>query len=578
MCEDVLQAQNKRNISYAAVITTDEKYGIIDKTGKPYFPFTKKNMTPFSGEGIALIWLNDSTSAFINLTGDIIASFSDLYIQYNRKGMMSKIRKDDKWGFIDNAGKGIVVPCIYDDVKDFHEEMAMVKTDEKWGFIDNTGKMVVPCIYDDARDFQEGMAKVEKDGQQGFIDKSGRLVVPFGSYSNVYSFCDGMAMVDKGAYMRGFIDKTGKLAIPCIYEHTRDFQEGMAIVKKEGKYGLIDKSGKLLVLCDDVDYFHEGMAQVKKDGKNGFIDKSGKLVVPYIYDSVGEFHEGMAQVEKNGKWGSIDKSGKLIVPCIYDSVGEFHEGRTLAKKDGKWGFINQSGKVAVPHIYDDAEDYHEGMAQVKKDGMWGFIDKSGKLVVPCIYDDVSAFHDGMAQVVKDDKWGFVDKTGNLVIPCIYDGVSDFYSIEVTDSTLNPITSNNAKTSQKSSGDIVMGDKSDTPVENPKKHDLEALPFMSVAVKPSFQGGDTNAFMQWVRQNLVYPESAKTQGIEGRVNVEFVIKEDGSLVNPKIVRGLHPTLDQEALRVLRLSPKWRPGQNDGKPVSVRMSLPIVFQNR
>ena len=105
---------------------------------------------------------------------------------------------------------------------------------------------------------------------------------------------------------------------------------------------------------------------------------------------------------------------------------------------------------------------------------------------------------------------------------------------------------------------------------------EAIPFQLVEVKPTFQGGDANQFSKWVNQRLVYPEDAKNNGIQGRVTLQFTIAKDGSVTKVKVIRGTHPALDAEAIRVVSMSPKWEPGRQRGRAVSVTYVFPVIFR--
>lgn len=93
--------------------------------------------------------------------------------------------------------------------------------------------------------------------------------------------------------------------------------------------------------------------------------------------------------------------------------------------------------------------------------------------------------------------------------------------------------------------------------------------------PSFTGG-LEGFGKFLSRNLRYPTNAKQNNIQGRVFLQFVIEADGSLTEEKVVRGIGGGCDQEALRVIRLSPKWNPGIHRGKAVRVSYTVPIVFQ--
>ena len=100
-------------------------------------------------------------------------------------------------------------------------------------------------------------------------------------------------------------------------------------------------------------------------------------------------------------------------------------------------------------------------------------------------------------------------------------------------------------------------------------------FIIVEDMPKFKGGDQNAFRTWIQQNLRYPEIAAENGISGRVFVQFAVNSKGSVVDAKVIRGVDPALDKEALRVVNSSPKWEPGKQRGKHVKVQFTFPIVF---
>ncbi len=101
-------------------------------------------------------------------------------------------------------------------------------------------------------------------------------------------------------------------------------------------------------------------------------------------------------------------------------------------------------------------------------------------------------------------------------------------------------------------------------------------FLVVEEMPGFNGGDANTeFRKYVGQNMKYPEVAAENGIQGRVFVQFVIEADGRLSNVRVIRGVDPALDKEAIRVIENSPRWNPGKQRGKPVRVSYTFPITF---
>jgi len=107
---------------------------------------------------------------------------------------------------------------------------------------------------------------------------------------------------------------------------------------------------------------------------------------------------------------------------------------------------------------------------------------------------------------------------------------------------------------------------------------EEIPFMLVEEKPTFQKGDANDFSKWVNQRLVYPEIAKENGVQDRITLQFTIDKDGSLTKIKVLRGVDPTLDKEAVRVVSMSPKWEPGRQRDRAVPVTYTFPVIFRLR
>ncbi|OFX27519.1 MAG: hypothetical protein A2041_03745 [Bacteroidetes bacterium GWA2_31_9b] len=106
-------------------------------------------------------------------------------------------------------------------------------------------------------------------------------------------------------------------------------------------------------------------------------------------------------------------------------------------------------------------------------------------------------------------------------------------------------------------------------------------FMVVEQMPLFNGAKSQEesnkkFQKFITENTTYPQEAKDKKISGRVFVSYVVSENGYIKDAKIARGVHPSLDQEALRIIYASPKWEPGKQRGKNVNVSFTIPIEFK--
>ena len=100
-------------------------------------------------------------------------------------------------------------------------------------------------------------------------------------------------------------------------------------------------------------------------------------------------------------------------------------------------------------------------------------------------------------------------------------------------------------------------------------------FTVVEEMPSFPGG-MGECMKFLSKNINYPSISQENGVQGRVIVQFVVNTDGSIVEPVVMRGVDPYLDKEALRVIKMMPKWSPGKQRGKPVRVKYTVPVMFR--
>ena len=114
-----------------------------------------------------------------------------------------------------------------------------------------------------------------------------------------------------------------------------------------------------------------------------------------------------------------------------------------------------------------------------------------------------------------------------------------------------------------------------PVEVEEEEVEEQQIFQVVEEMPEFPGG-MGECMKWLGKNMKYPTISQENGVQGRVIVQFVVNRDGSIVDAVVARGVDPYLDKEALRVVGLMPKWKPGKQRGKAVRVKYTLPVMFR--
>lgn len=129
---------------------------------------------------------------------------------------------------------------------------------------------------------------------------------------------------------------------------------------------------------------------------------------------------------------------------------------------------------------------------------------------------------------------------------------------------------------------TVSGKDDAPAKDPDLDNDQSITgdnqiFLHVEEAPQFPGG-LPAFYKYIGENIKYPPLARESGIQGRVFIQFVVEKDGSITDVKVLKGIGYGCDEEALRVVKNSPNWSPGKQNGKAVRVQYNLPIVFQLR
>ncbi len=128
-----------------------------------------------------------------------------------------------------------------------------------------------------------------------------------------------------------------------------------------------------------------------------------------------------------------------------------------------------------------------------------------------------------------------------------------------------VTNGNTEQSATTAGsDLTISDEDDS-----------STIYIKVEKKAEFPGG-TNELMAFLRSNLQYPQEALEEMIQGNVYVQFVVQKNGEITDIRIIRAVHPLLDAEAIRVIKMMPKWKPAEVNGKAVNSRFTLPLSFK--
>ncbi|RYD73591.1 MAG: WG repeat-containing protein [Sphingobacteriales bacterium] len=228
----------------------------------------------------------------------------------------------------------------------------------------------------------------------------------------------------------GYIDKTGKLVIPARFESAGVFTEGKAPVKIGMFWGFLDKKGKWAMkpVFTSASNFSNKKALVTvydnhdSAAVTGYISTVGMLLYELQDYEIGyDYHDQLVRIRSSDNqglaFGFRDSLGKYVIEPRFDAAMDFSEGMAAIMLGTKWGFTNLNNDYVVVPNYDEAFSFHDGVAYVRAGNKKGYINKKGKMVMNLSsYEEVSPFmYDEMVGVIKNGKAGFVNKKGKLVI-------------------------------------------------------------------------------------------------------------------------------------------------------------------
>ncbi len=193
-----------------------------------------------SGYKIEKIQLKEG---LIDVSGDVLLHpLYDEISGYFHNGYM-RIRNNGMMGIVDKKGNP-VIPIIYEDISDIKKDLFLAKSKDKWGMINIKNQIIIPFEYDKIRHFKEELAQISVKGSVGYIDKGNRIVIePKYDFNLLGDFNDGLALVKKNKKY-GYINKKGEIIIPIVYNNGLPFDKKYALVDKDGMNYTINRKGE----------------------------------------------------------------------------------------------------------------------------------------------------------------------------------------------------------------------------------------------------------------------------------------------------------------------------------------------
>ncbi|MCC6725568.1 MAG: WG repeat-containing protein [Saprospiraceae bacterium] len=347
------------------------------------------------------------------------------------------VRVKGRYEIIARDGSHIPIDKKYESVKPFYKGRAVAKLEDKFGglrgLIDSTGKDVIEPMYSSIEEFSQGLAKVNRDSKQGIIDFNGKVIEPLNA--NIFITSQrpyGFTIIDKQTKKQTLISPyAGGKRLEGLDNYPK-FSEGVAVVSKEKKYGIVDSTCAIIVPFefDYISDYKNGGLIASKNKQYGVFDKTGKLVVPLEFERISNTPEpNLFYVSKTGKMGLMANDGSTNIPLEYTSIEQASNGVWEVSKDNKYGLLNSKGEVLLPIEYDRIDCVNKALGWVRatKNSKNYFITNGYSDItelseqdffLPCdMESDVAVRVDSL------DRYGLYDMKGNVILPNEYDHIA-----------------------------------------------------------------------------------------------------------------------------------------------------------
>jgi hypothetical protein len=312
---------------------------------------------------------------------------------------------------------------------------------KEWGYINQKGEWVIEAKYRKCFKFSDGYAPIYEDKKFFFINPKGeKLETEVGNFKlfNVFGigmqgFSDGMVPILVGKKW-GYLNTNGELTIGLKYEKAQKFNNGFAVVRKNGDFFVINKQGEEFAVAEAVDVkpFSEGLAPYKTEDKMfGFVGTDGKVVIKPQFSSVGYFIDELAWAKTTDrKVGYIDKKGEWVIQPKFLAAKNFDRVSGLAKvkETESWVYTDKIGEITTVNS-DVINNFKNGLAKGKKGEKFGYYNKDKKWVIEAKFDGGRDFENGFAAAKKGETWGFINTKGDWVIEPVFGGVKDMELIK-----------------------------------------------------------------------------------------------------------------------------------------------------
>ncbi len=315
---------------------------------------------------------------------------------------------------------------VYENIKEVNENFLISHERTGYGLINRNGDYILDPIIDQLSHMKEDYFYAF-DGKQYMLIKAReeRADIKYVSFHKITWEDDILLEYIHGKLRRVMKDDGILLDYTGMESVFKVGQDHYNIILKDKKTGLLGPKGWEVNPLSDIEYIFPGNENtfgIRKEGKYGFINKSGQLIVQNKFDTVSKFSEGLAAVKKEGSWGYIDKTDRIIIPNQFDEASDFHNGLAIVKKNGKSNLIDQNGRLVLDNPYSGIFLTTDNYFISVENHLFGLIDPLGNEIVEPKFDELRRESANKILVRMDSKFGVMDEGGNYSLPIYYKNI------------------------------------------------------------------------------------------------------------------------------------------------------------
>jgi len=414
---DELRALNDKSFYFKK----GNHWGVLDDNWQPLIPALYEKVLEISKDRYLAI--RASKHGLIDGKNGTVIPFSFDSLEYSNP-LLRAYRKGNGWQLIDLSGK-ILTTRSYEKIQSLTRELFSIKSKGFYGIADSKGREIVHCVFDSIATPMDGLIAVKFKGKYGIIDVNENWRIapqdfPLQTINrNVY-----LQRQPDNAFIKTFSGEIKYFSPYQLKFNEQDFVETLpnGIEKTVGYDGVIIHRVDPPESTEEVFRESEGFRGMRKNGRYGFVDKDGKLRIANRYDSIGEFHEGMAPVKLIGRWGFVDVNDRVAINPNYDNASTFSGGTAIVSRNKKFGVIDKVGNTVLPLRYDRVTIQSDSYLLTLSD-LNGLADLKGNVTIEPRFDSIVTAGNNMQIVCRDEKCGVVTNQGLSVVPMIYDNLT-----------------------------------------------------------------------------------------------------------------------------------------------------------